>query len=175
MTETALKFETELAEALPPPVRPLSNVVVLPTKRAKPRMIFMPDFKKMGAALLPSLFVMLLALLLWQIFASSPTSGLPPPTTVIAESSDLILHPFFDHGGTDKGLGLHVFASLKRVALGYALAAIVGIALALWWAHRNCSCADLTRCFKFCALCHHWRGFPFHWLRLKTVNLRPSL
>ena len=129
MTEAALKIETELAEALPLPVRPLSNVVVLPTKHAKPRMIFMPDFKKIGAALLPPLFVMLLALLLWQIFASSPTSGLPPPTTVIAESSDLILHPFFDHGGTDKGLGLHVFASLKRVALGYTLAAIVGIAL----------------------------------------------
>ncbi len=111
------------------PVHSVSNVVVLPTKRTKSVLITMPDFKKIGAALLPPLFVMFMALLLWQIFASSPNSGLPPPTTVISESSDLILHPFFDNGGTDKGLGLHVLASLKRVALGYALAAIVGIGL----------------------------------------------
>jgi nitrate/nitrite transport system permease protein len=129
MTKAVLKIKTELAGVLSPPLQQLSNVVILPTKHIKPKLSYMPDFKKIGAAVLPPLFVMLLALLLWQIFASSPTSGLPPPTTVISESSDLILHPFFDNGGMDKGLGLHVFASLKRVALGYALAAIVGIAL----------------------------------------------
>src|SRR4029453_7320687 len=37
--------------------------------------------------------------------------------------------PFFDRGGLDKGLFWHLLASLKRVALGYALAAAVGIAL----------------------------------------------
>jgi nitrate/nitrite transport system permease protein len=129
MTKAVLKINSEVAGALSPPLQQLSNVVILPTKHIKPKLSYMPDFKKIGAAVLPPLFVMLLALLLWQIFASSPTSGLPPPTTVISESSDLILHPFFDNGGTDKGLGLHVFASLKRVAMGYALAAIVGIAL----------------------------------------------
>lgn len=129
MAKAALKPETELAHGLPQPVRLSPNVFVLPSKPAKTRVQFTPTFRKMGAAFLPPLFVMLFALLLWQIFASSPTSGLPPPTTVLAESSDLIFHPFFDNGGTDKGLGLHVFASLKRVALGYSLAAIVGIAL----------------------------------------------
>ena len=129
MAKAVLKFETELAEALPPLVRPSSNVLALPTKAAKTRLQFAPAFRKMGAAFLPPLFVMLFAFLMWQLFASSPTSGLPPPTQVLAESSDLIFHPFFDNGGTDKGLGLHVFASLKRVALGYSLAAIVGIAL----------------------------------------------
>jgi nitrate/nitrite transport system permease protein len=129
MTRTALNTNTELVEVLPLPVQAVSNVIVLPAQRVRPRLLYMPDFKKIGAAVLPPLFVMLLALLLWQIFASSPNSGLPPPTTVISESSDLILHPFFDNGGTDKGLGLHVFASLKRVALGYTLAAVVGIAL----------------------------------------------
>jgi nitrate/nitrite transport system permease protein len=129
MTKAVLKINTEGVGAMSPPLQQLSNVVILPTKHIKPKLSYMPDFKKIGAAVLPPLFVMLLALLLWQIFASSPTSGLPPPTTVISESSDLILHPFFDNGGTDKGLGLHVFASLKRVAMGYALAAIVGIAL----------------------------------------------
>ena len=129
MAKAVLKLKSELVEAMPLPVRSPSNVLVLPSKTAKARLQFTPNFKKLGAAFLPPLFVMLFALLMWQIFASSPTSGLPPPTTVLAESRDLIFHPFFDNGGTDKGLGLHVFASLKRVALGYSLAAIVGIAL----------------------------------------------
>lgn len=129
MTGAALKVQSEVTETLPLSVRQISKVVVLPTKRAKAKMWFMPDFRKIGAAVLPPLFVMLFALLMWQVLASSPNSGLPPPTKVIADSSDLILHPFFDRGGTDKGLGLHIFASLKRVALGYALAAIAGIAL----------------------------------------------
>ena len=129
MAKAVLKLKSELVEVMPLPVRSPSNIHVLPSKTAKTRLQFIPDFRKMGAAFIPPLFVMLFALLMWQIFASSPTSGLPPPTTVLAESSDFIFHPFFDNGGTDKGLGLHVFASLKRVALGYSFAAIVGIAL----------------------------------------------
>ena len=39
------------------------------------------------------------------------------------------LDPFFDHGGIDKGLFWHLSASLQRVAYGYSLAAIAGIAL----------------------------------------------
>jgi bicarbonate transport system permease protein len=39
------------------------------------------------------------------------------------------LYPFYDKGGTDKGLFWQILASLKRVAISYTLAAIVGIAL----------------------------------------------
>ena len=78
---------------------------------------------------LPPLVVALVLLTFWQIAAGHPGSSLPPPTQVWSDSYELIVNPFFDNGGTDKGLGLHVFASLQRVALGYALAAIVGIAL----------------------------------------------
>jgi nitrate/nitrite transport system permease protein len=39
----------------------------------------------------------------------------------------LIIKPLFDDGGTDKGLGLQIFASLGRVAIGFSLSAIVGI------------------------------------------------
>ncbi len=41
----------------------------------------------------------------------------------------LIVDPFFDKGNLDKGLFWHIFSSLKRVAIGFSLAAIVGIAL----------------------------------------------
>jgi bicarbonate transport system permease protein len=43
----------------------------------------------------------------------------------------VFLSPFFDRGGLDKGLFLHAMSSLSRVALGYSLAAIVGIAVGI--------------------------------------------
>lgn len=70
-------------------------------------------------------------LVLWQIFASFPGATLPSPLKVIQETWILILYPFYDRGGTDKGLFLQVFASLQRVAIGYTLAAVVGISLGI--------------------------------------------
>jgi nitrate/nitrite transport system permease protein len=48
---------------------------------------------------------------------------------IYQDSKVLILDPFFDNGGTDKGLGWHILASLSRVAWGYLLAAVIGIAV----------------------------------------------
>jgi nitrate/nitrite transport system permease protein len=39
------------------------------------------------------------------------------------------LDPFFDRGGIDRGLFWHLSASLQRVAMGYAMAAVAGVAL----------------------------------------------
>lgn len=41
------------------------------------------------------------------------------------------MYPFYDKGGIDKGLFWQVFASLKRVAISYTFAAIIGIALGI--------------------------------------------
>ncbi len=79
----------------------------------------------------PLLVMLVLIFAIWQIAAGGAKSSLPPPTTIWAQSHDLILHPFYDHGGLDKGLGLHLFASLKRVFLGFTLAAIAGVALGM--------------------------------------------
>ena len=50
---------------------------------------------------------------------------LPPPSKVLNDTWELIVDPFFDRGGLDKGLFWHLSASLQRVGLGYALASIV--------------------------------------------------
>ena len=86
-------------------------------------------FEKLAAQIVPPVLVIFILLLMWQVACSSPTARLPSPLQIYADSHDLILHPFFDNGGTDQGLGWHILASLSRVALGYAIAAIVGIAL----------------------------------------------
>jgi nitrate ABC transporter permease subunit len=48
---------------------------------------------------------------------------------VLSDTWELIVDPFFDRGGIDKGLFWHMSASLQRVAFGYALAAVAGVLL----------------------------------------------
>ena len=73
-----------------------------------------------------------LTLLLWQFLAQFNSEGFPGPIQVISQTWDpYIIHPFFDDGGTSKGLGLQLLISLQRVAVGYTLAAVIGIAAGL--------------------------------------------
>ena len=72
-------------------------------------------------------------LLFWQLSASLGLTKLAGPLSLFTEerTRDLLFYPFFDRGGLDKGLFLHAMSSLSRVALGYILAAIVGIAVGI--------------------------------------------
>jgi len=73
-----------------------------------------------------------LTLLLWQLLTQFNPEGFPGPIKVITQTWDpYIKNPFFDDGGTSKGLGLQLLISLQRVAVGYTLAAVVGIAAGL--------------------------------------------
>ena len=80
--------------------------------------------------ILPPLFGIGGFLLFWQLSASLGLTKLAGPLSLFTEerTRDLLFYPFFDRGGLDKGLFLHSMSSLSRVALGYSLAAIVGIA-----------------------------------------------
>jgi nitrate/nitrite transport system permease protein len=81
------------------------------------------------ARTVPPVIVIALFLLVWEILCRKAGATLPAPSKVISSSWELIVNPFFDHGGLDKGLFWHLYASLHRVALGYALAAVAGVAL----------------------------------------------
>jgi nitrate/nitrite transport system permease protein len=73
-----------------------------------------------------------LTLVLWQFLAQFNSEGFPGPIQVISQTWDpYIINPFFDDGGTSKGLGLQLLISLQRVAVGYSLAAVIGIAAGL--------------------------------------------
>ena len=85
--------------------------------------------RAIAARALPPLVMTAILLGLWQLLASAPASTLPSPTKVLTDSWELIADPFYDRGGLDKGLFWHLTASLQRVALGFSLAAVVGIAL----------------------------------------------
>ena len=77
----------------------------------------------------PPFIVVIVLLVLWEALCHGANATLPSPSRVLKDTKELILDPFFDRGGIDKGLFWHLSASLQRVALGFSLAAIVGVAL----------------------------------------------
>ncbi len=77
--------------------------------------------------ILPPLVVTVLLLVLWEMLCASPTATLPSPSRIWSDSKDLIIDPFFVAGPQDIGLGLRVMVSLQRVAVGFGLAAVVGV------------------------------------------------
>jgi nitrate/nitrite transport system permease protein len=81
--------------------------------------------------LLPYLLCIGAFLLVWQLLSAVLGVGrLPGPINVIVDTWDpYISQPFFDDGGTSKGLGWQILISLQRVAVGYGLAAVVGVAI----------------------------------------------
>ena len=97
--------------------------------KARTPFITLAGLRGVAARVLPPLVVLAGFLLLWEVLCSSPTAGLPPPSRVVAEAWDIIVDPFYDNGGTDKGLFWHISASLKRVAFGFSLAVIAGVLL----------------------------------------------
>ncbi|ALM84184.1 nitrate ABC transporter permease [Bordetella sp. N] len=64
--------------------------------------------------------------LVWQGVALL-VPEIPTPGKTWDAAVDLFAHPFYDNGPNDKGIGWNVLASLQRVALGFGLAALIGI------------------------------------------------
>lgn len=87
--------------------------------------------KQNSQRFIPPIIAIALFLFIWQILCSGPQANLPSPTQTLSETWELIIDPFFDNGGTDKGLFWQIFASLQRVAIGFSLSAIVGIGLGI--------------------------------------------
>lgn len=90
----------------------------------------------------PPLIVLMLLLGLWELLCAGPGATLPPPSSIWQDSYDLIVDPFFVNGPQDLGLGWRVLVSLQRVAIGFGLAAAVGVMLGVLigqsvWAMRG--------------------------------------
>jgi nitrate/nitrite transport system permease protein len=77
---------------------------------------------------LPPLIGLAMLVLAWQILASK-NSSFPTPLATWEEAVRLFSDPFYRKGPNDQGIGWNVLASLKRVAFGFGLAALIGIPL----------------------------------------------
>jgi nitrate/nitrite transport system permease protein len=105
------------------------KVVSLPIEKPRRTSRMRETLREIAATVVPPLVVLTVILIFWQIAASGPQATLPSPHRIWLDSSDLIVSPFFVNGPQDVGLGWRVLTSLERVAYGFGLAAMVGIAL----------------------------------------------
>jgi len=67
-----------------------------------------------------------LFVLVWQVVAMR-IPEIPTPGVTWRAAVELFSDPFYDNGPNDKGIGWNLLASLERVAIGFGLAALIGI------------------------------------------------
>ncbi|HCH38853.1 MAG TPA: nitrate ABC transporter, permease protein, partial [Enterobacter sp.] len=112
------------------PAEPVSGeVIALPPVQVRRRT---PGFARRTNELLqriiPALLGLGLLVIAWQLAAIN-SKGFPTPLSTLDSAITLFADPFYRDGPNDMGVGWNVLASLQRVAIGFGLAAIVGIPL----------------------------------------------
>src|SRR5579885_589220 len=141
---------------------------VLPlAPRLQKRSRVLRDLKELPAKIVPPVIVIALILLVWEILCHKAGAALPAPSKVVRESWELIANPFYDHGGIDKGLFWHLSASLQRVALGYAFAAVTGVALGVLFGQSTWAMRGLDPIFQVLRTVP-----PLAWLPLSLAAFR---
>jgi nitrate/nitrite transport system permease protein len=85
------------------------------------------DFSWIWLRVLPPILGFALLILVWELVALKSTTGFPSPGAVWQQALTVFSDPFYSKGPNDQGVGWNVLSSLQRVALGFGLAAVVGI------------------------------------------------
>jgi nitrate/nitrite transport system permease protein len=111
------------------PLLPVPAAIVRLPQRARQLDRLQAMAREAVAIVVPPIIVLSLLLLIWQIAAAGPKATLPTPLKIWQDAKDLIIDPWFVLGPQDIGLGWRVLTSLQRVAVGFGLSAIVGVAL----------------------------------------------
>jgi nitrate/nitrite transport system permease protein len=76
----------------------------------------------------PPLLGIALVVLVWHLI-SLQNSTFPSPLVTMQEAVKMFSDPFYRNSPNDQGIGWNVLASLQRVAIGFGMAALVGIPL----------------------------------------------
>ncbi|WP_407659645.1 nitrate ABC transporter permease [Massilia endophytica] len=76
----------------------------------------------------PPLLGIALAVLIWQLLSMN-NGSFPTPLATLQEMVKMLSDPFYRNSPNDQGIGWNVLASLQRVAMGFGMAALLGIPL----------------------------------------------
>ncbi len=87
------------------------------------------DASFLWLALLPPLLGIGLLVLVWELVSMGTGASIPSPKDTFIQAVDIFSDPFYSKGPNDQGVGWNVLSSLQRVAMGFGLAAVVGIPL----------------------------------------------
>ena len=122
-----------------------------------------------AAQVAPPLICVALLLIVWQLAASNPSSAIPAPSAILTTSWEIIADPFRVGKGIDQGLFWHVWASLTRVAYGFTLAAIVGVAVGVLLGQSTLAMRGLDPIFQVLRTVP-----PLAWLPLSLAAFRDA-
>jgi nitrate/nitrite transport system permease protein len=86
------------------------------------------DWRALWLAVLPPVIGFGLLVGIWGLLTQNSTS-FPTPAATFDAAVKLFSDPFYSKGPNDQGIGWNVLNSLQRVALGFGMAAAVGIPL----------------------------------------------
>ncbi|HDI3033197.1 TPA: nitrate ABC transporter permease [Cronobacter turicensis] len=111
------------------PEQPAGEVIVMPRVAVRKRRTpLAATVNALLARVVPAILGLALLVIAWQIAAVS-SKGFPTPLSTLDSALTLFADPFYNEGPNDLGIGWNVLASLSRVAVGFGLAALVGIPL----------------------------------------------
>jgi nitrate/nitrite transport system permease protein len=107
------------------PARPAATPAA-PVAAKPPREPF--DWRELFMRVLPPVLGMALLIGVWALLTMNSTS-FPSPAKTFDAAVKLFADPFYSKGPNDQGIGWNILFSLQRVAIGFGLAALVGIPL----------------------------------------------
>jgi bicarbonate transport system permease protein len=121
--------------------------------------------------IIPPLLGIVGFLALWQVISMVGLIKLPPPSSLWTDEQTriLLMYPFYDRGELDKGLFWQTLASLSRVAQGYSIAAVVGIAVGVLVGTQPLLNKALDPIFQFLRMVA-----PLAWVPIALVALQKN-
>ncbi|MEO7399243.1 MAG: nitrate ABC transporter permease [Polaromonas sp.] len=85
------------------------------------------DLSFLWQRILPPVLGLGLLALVWELVSMGTGASIPSPKDTFWQAVQIFSDPFYSKGPNDQGVGWNILSSLKRVALGFGLAALVGI------------------------------------------------
>ena len=115
-------FHSPREAQAPVPIVVKTNAAPKPLKRPKPPY----DWRGLWLKVLPPFVGIGLLVGIWALLTMNG-GAFPTPAQTFEAAVKLFADPFYSKGPNDQGIGWNILSSLKRVALGFGLAALVGI------------------------------------------------
>jgi nitrate/nitrite transport system permease protein len=122
--EANVPLSTPTTASAATPAKAAAVAVPAPVQAAPRRPL---DLRAFWMRVLPPLAGFGLLLLIWELIAMNSTTGFPSPLVTGKQALTVFADPFYSKGPNDQGVGWNVLSSLQRVAMGFGLAALVGI------------------------------------------------
>jgi nitrate/nitrite transport system permease protein len=87
------------------------------------------DWRALWLKVVPPILGLALLVGIWAMVSVTSRNNFPSPWATAQQAVQVFSDPFYQKGPNDQGIGWNIWSSLKRVAVGFGLAALVGIPL----------------------------------------------